>query len=80
MFGQDSDPIWEFCSLNVVYHVVSETLNGAKISVVVNGVMDPSTAPRGGQMPVMGADYLTAIYAVTDNNGQFCGVPVSLLV
>jgi len=50
------------------------------MSVVVNGVMDPSTAQRGGQMPVTGADYLTAIYAVTDNNGQFCGVPVSLLV
>jgi hypothetical protein len=80
MFGQDSDPVGEFCSLNVVYHVMSETQNGAKISVVVNGVLDPSTAPGGGQMPVMGADYLTAIYAVADNNGQFCGVPVSLLV
>src|SRR5678809_331962 len=27
-------------------------------------------------MPVTGDDSLTAIYAVTDNNGQFCGVPV----
>jgi hypothetical protein len=50
---------------------MSETQNGAKISVVVNGVLDPSTAPGGGQMPVMGADYLTAIYAVADNNSLF---------
>ena len=31
-------------------------------------------------MPVEGDDYLTAIYAVTDNNSLFCGVPVRLLL
>jgi len=46
----------------------------------VNGVLDPSTAPRGGQMPVTGASSLTAIYAVADNNSLFCGVPVSRLL
>ena len=33
----------------------------------------------GGKLGIMGAIYLTAIYAVTDNKGLFWGVPVSLL-
>lgn len=80
MFGQDGDPVGEFCSLNVVNHLFSETQTGAKFSVVVDGVLDPSTAQREGQMPVGHTDYLTAIYAVAENNSLFCGVPVRLLL
>jgi hypothetical protein len=79
MFGQDSDSVGEFRSLNVVYHLFRRPKMGRNFSVLVKGVLDPSTAQRGGQMPLKGAGYLTAIYAVADNNGLFLGVPVSLL-
>lgn len=49
MFGQNCDSIGEFCSLNVVYHFVSETQKGAKFLSCVKGVLDPSTPPSGGQ-------------------------------
>ena len=55
MLGQDSDPVGEFCSLNVVNHFVSETQIGAKFFVLVEGVLDPSTAQTGGQMPPEGS-------------------------
>ena len=77
MLGQDSDSVREFCSLNVVDHFVSETQKGRKFSVVVKGVLDPSTAPSGGQIRVEGPNYLTAICAVAENNGLFLGVPGS---
>ena len=107
VFGQDSDPVGEFCSLNVVYHFVSETQKGAKFLSCVKGVLDPSTPPSGGQSrsAALGdpprslrknnyfhaesrrryaenaekerVHYLTAIYAVADNNGLFLGVPGS---
>ena len=62
--------------------------------VVVKGVLDPSTAQSRGQMrayrvniPVVtrarhrrsAPNSLTAIYAVTDNNGLFLGFGLRLL-
>ena len=38
VFGQDSDSVGEFCSLNVVNHFVSETQIGANFFIVVEGV------------------------------------------
>jgi hypothetical protein len=52
---------------------------GQNFFVVVNGVLNPSTAQSGGQMPVRGTNNLTLIYAVADNNGLFLGFRVRLL-
>ena len=73
MFGQDSDPVGEFCSLNVVYHLFSETQNGAKFSIAAMGCWILARPTEGGKCRVIVADYLTVIYPVADNNGLFWG-------
>lgn len=79
MFGQDSDSVGEFCSLNVVYHLFRKPKKVRNFFVAVKGVLDPSTAQSGGQMRVMDANSLTVIYAVADNNALFPGFQVRLL-
>lgn len=58
MFGQNCDSVGEFCSLNVVYHLFRKSKKGRKFLVVVKGVLDPSTAKSGGQIPCYGANKL----------------------
>ena len=67
VFGQDSDPIGEFCSLNVVYHLFSETQKGRKFFVVVIGVLDPSTAPKWGANPALRPSAILRVLCVKDN-------------
>ena len=83
MFGQDSDSVGEFCSVNVVYHLFRkpnrETQNGAKLSVVAKGCWILARPQEGGKCRVMDADNLTAIYTWRTITASFCGFQASLL-